>query len=279
MIQLPTQSEFEMLKTFIHPKSLTIYNPSISAGTSGNSDRIQLKNSLKEARQLLSLHHLDAGAIETLLRPAEKLLDGEEFRASRQHGLALFMHQDFFEYYHLPSKGYEASVTFGTGFELEPLEQIIRDNPPYYVLALSHNDVRLLQGDQYTIEQLDIQAFPSNMLQTLNIDEIPQNIIEMHNVGSAGNGRGTEAFHGQYDKTHVDKAMLTEFFRRIDAKLHAITKDKIPLILGGVEYLLPLYRQVSTYPHLVLDEIRGNLERAPLEFIRERAYALVTPEA
>lgn len=275
MIQLPTKTEIETLQAFFKPNSVSIYAPYIAPSSPNNPNRIQLKNLLKQARQLLTDAKLSSREIAATLQPAEKLLDGDEFRTNHEHNLALFMHHDCFAYYHLPAEATVSSVQMDKGFNLQPIIELLNDNLPYYVLRLSHNDVQLLKGDRYYIEQLQLQKFPTNMEQELNIDEYP-NEIQTHSIAAASKGKGSEAFHGQYNETQVDKEMLIKFFRRIDQKLHDALKDKTtPLIIAGVDYLLPLYRQVSTYPHLLLDEIRGNLEHASLDFVREHASTIL----
>ena len=89
-------------------------------------------------------------------------------------------------------------------------------------------------------------------------------------------GKGSEAYHGQYNVSQTDKAMLLEFFRRIDKRLHTFlqTKQK-PLILAGVGYLVPIYRQINTYQHLLPSSIGGNLERTKPDSIREHALSLI----
>lgn len=276
MIQLPAKTEIETLQAFFKPNSLSIYTSYIAPTSPNNPNRIQLKNLLKEAHRLLSEQGLRSNEVTAILQPANKLLDGEEFRTNHNHSLALFIHQEVFTYYHLPPEGILSSVHIGQGFELQPIRELLNNNPPYYVLLLSHNNVQLLSGDRYHIEHLQVPGLPTNMEQTLQIDEYP-NEIQTHSIASAGRGKGSEAFHGQYNEAQVDKEMLVKFFRQIDRTLHHALKDTtIPLIIAGVDYLLPLYRQVSTYPYLLLNEIQGSLEHASLATIQERATQLIS---
>ncbi|MCE2703319.1 MAG: hypothetical protein LW859_39355 [Anabaena sp. 49633_E8] len=47
----------------------------------------------------------------------------------------------------------------------------------------------------------------------------------------------------------------------VDSALHKkLRGEKAPLILAGVEYLLPIYRQANTYPYLAETGITGNAE-------------------
>lgn len=279
MIKLPTEADIETLQAFQKPHSLSLYAPYITPSSPNNPNRIQLKNLLKEARQLLAAEGLSAREIATTLQPAEKLLDGDEFRVNHRHSLALFIHPDFFAYYRLPAEDTAPSVRIDNGFNVQPIIELISTNPAYYVLLLSHNNVQFLKGDCYYIEPLQLPGLPVNMEQELNIDEYP-NEVQTHSVAAASRGKGSEAFHGQYNDTQVDKDMLTKFFRRIDHKLRVVLKDTtLPLVIAGVDYLLPLYRQVSTYPHLLVDEIQGSQEHTTLEAVRERASELVMRSA
>ena len=276
MIKLPTEAEIETLQAFQKPHCLSIYAPYIAPISANNPNRIQLKNLLKEARQLLLAEKLSARQIATMLESVEKLIDGDEFRINHGHSLALFIHQDFFVYYRLPAEETAPSVRIDNGFNVQPIIELVSTNPAYYVLLLNHNNVQLLKGDRYHIEPFQLPGLPINMEQELNIDQQP-NEIQTHTVAAASRGKGSEGFHGQYEETQVDKEMLTQFFRRIDHKLHGALKDTTtPLIIAGVEYLLPLYRQVSTYPYLLLDEIKGSLEHASLDEVREQASQLIT---
>jgi hypothetical protein len=276
MIQLPTNTEIKTLKAFKEPDSLSIYAPYIAPNSSDNPNRTQLKNFLKEARQQLLTKELDEREIDALLLPAKKLLDSEEFRMNYKHSLVVFIGHNFFRYYHLPPKGVTSSLIIGKGFSVQPIVIILDKSPSYFVLLLSHNGVQLLKGNRYNIEQ--IQEFPTAMKQDLNIDEYPK-ARQTHTVAPASQGKGSEKFHGQYNQTQVDKEMLVKFFRHIDIKLQKVIKnEKIPLVIAGVEYLLPIYRQVNTYPHLLADEIQGSLEHTPLDSIRKKAFKILARE-
>ena len=52
---------------------------------------------------------------------------------------------------------------------------------------------------------------------------------------------------------------------------------RAPLVLAGVEYLLPIYREASRYRHLVDDGLTGNPEGVHVKDLHERAWELVKP--
>lgn len=77
---------------------------------------------------------------------------------------------------------------------------------------------------------------------------------------------------------HAIKLDLERFFRRLDAGLAARMHDEhAPLVLAGVHYLLPIYRGVSTYPHLVDAVLEGNPDGLSAAELQRRAWPLVWP--
>jgi len=50
-----------------------------------------------------------------------------------------------------------------------------------------------------------------------------------------------------------------------------------PLILAGVAYLFPLYREANTYPHLLEEGVPGNPDRVSLETLHKQAWTIVGP--
>lgn len=274
MIQLPTKAQLKTLQAYKKPCLLSIYSPYIKPNSPDNNpNRTQLKNLLKESRQLLLAYGLNERDIEELLKPANKLLDGDEFRLNHKHSLALFIGRDFFQYYHLSSRSVTMSVALNDKFNLKPITDIINKDSAYFVLILSHNGAKLLRGDKYNIEPVEIYG---TMKKDLKIDEYPRE-YQTHTVAPASTGKGSERTHGQYNESQVNKDMLLKFFARIDTKMSKIMKkEKLPLVIAGVEYLLPLYRQINTYTKLIENELQGNYENTPLDTIRKRASKIIS---
>lgn len=276
MVQLPGSEDLEQLKNFKEPFCLTIYVPHIEIDPSGatNPNRIELKNLLRQAEIALLDDDVEPRIVKKTLRPARELLDGDEFWPLRSESLALFAYPDLFKYYYLPGD-IPYMLTIGSGFNLGPLLTIMRRNRPYLVLALSHKNVQLYEGDRFSLRKLRLKNFPANLKRALNIDEYPK-AFENHPIGAGGN-RGTEGVHGQYNVRETDKQMLLLFFQLIDRSLRQfLQKKNEPLILAGVEYLLPIYRQANTSPYLLDEAITGNVEHVSWDTLRKRAWSVVS---
>lgn len=275
MINFPSRKELQELKAFKEPFCLTVYAPFIDPNTPANPNRIELKNLLREAQTALLSAGASTAHVRKTLRPALQLVESQQLRPLRHKSIVLFMHPKMFRYYYIPDETMPYQLTVERGFDVEPLLKSLEDNKQYFVLTLSHKNVRLYKGDRYELTPIRLKNFPTSLKEALNIDEYPQS-RETHTIAPASSGKGSEAFHEQYNVRQTDKAMLLEFFIRIDRRLHRLlVRQSRPLIIAGVKYLLPIYRKINTYTDLLGEAIIGNHERANLKTIREKAWRLV----
>jgi len=83
-------------------------------------------------------------------------------------------------------------------------------------------------------------------------------------------------YHG-HDPSDEEKGRLLRWFHRIDDDLPGILRGGAPLVLAGVEYLLPLYREANSYSSLVEEGIPGNADGAKPEELHSKALAIVEP--
>jgi len=275
MTVLPNTKELEELKRFKEPFCLTMYIPLLEPQPSTNPNKIQLKKLLHEGEKALKDAGVNEKTIGKTTSKAHSLLMNQAFWPFQHLGLVLFMHPRLFRYYWVPDPDVPYMLTVERGFNLEPLLNVMENDKPYYVLALSHNDVRFFKGGHYGLKDLRLKNLPTNLVETLRIDEYP-NETETHTVAPASRAAHSEAFHGQYNERETDKDMLYQFFRRIDQRLHTFLHNKrTPLIIASVDYLLPIYRRANTYPYLLPRGIGGNPQHMQLDDIRKQAWKIL----
>jgi len=277
MARLPTSDELRDLEAFAKPYCVTVYAPATEPSGMGrdNPSRIELKNLLDQAEAELLGEGVPPHDVRKTLRQARELISSQEFRPLHDEGFVLFAHPDMFRFYHFPAE-LPHLVSIGSGFQLGPLQDAIRDNQPYLVLALSHKHVRMFEGDRFHIRQLRLKNFPADMKESLGIDEYP-NTADARRSPPTGGHQTAEITHTEYSVSQTDKEMLFLFFRKIDASLRKFLQRKgEPLVLAGVQYLLPIYRQANTSPYLVPGGLAGNLEHVRPDSIRQRAWQLIT---
>ncbi len=261
------------------PACVSIYLPAHRAGNEKQQDPIRLKNLVAEAERRLEAQEMRTPDIQALLAPAAELAPQHNFWQQPADGLALFLAPDFFRVYHLPFEVQELMMVGGR-FHLKPMLPLLRPDGQFYVLALSQNQVRMLQGSRYTVAEVDLSGVPQSLSEVLD-GETKEEHAQFHTSTANPGGRGGERpaiFFGHGGGEEDGKTDILRFFHQVDAGVREwLGPRQAPLVLAGVDYLLPLYREANSYPHLVEDGITGNPEELRPEELHAGAWEIVRP--
>jgi hypothetical protein len=250
--------------------------PTHRLGREQQQDPIRLKNLLAEAEAKLLANGLRRPEAQKLMRPAEELLWNRDFWQHQADGLAIFLTHAFYKIYRLPFE-FEETISTGTSFYIKPLLPCLGRGVNYYVLAVSLNNIRLFEGNAETMNEIKLN-FPTSMEATLWTDD-PEKYLNMHSGSiSLGPGKGgAGVFHG-HDPADEDKKNILRFFQSVTQGLDDLLEGKnIPMVLAGVDYLLPIYREASSYHNLLEDAILGNPDRENMKDLHEKAWKIVRP--
>ncbi len=183
-----------------------------------------------------------------------------------------------FRHYSLPS-AFEPVVVVSDRFHVKPLIPMLSEDGRFYVLALSQNNVRLLQCSRYHCRHVDLKETPTSMAQALRFDE-PQHQRSARSGGPTGSGRGGMVFHTQADDSDksVHKENIRQFLHQVENGVTRIlTGERAPLVLAAVGNVRATYGEVNTYPHLVAGHVDGNPDHVRDEELREAGWAIVEP--
>lgn len=267
------------LKTLTEKPSgscVSIYMPTHRMGTTTQQDPIRFKNLMRQAEELLVGGGLRGQDARDLLEPAKKL-DNSEFWQYQSDGLAIFISTNVFRHYCLPLD-FEELVVVTDRFHFKPLLPLLTGDGKFYILALSQNDVRLLQGTRYSVSDVDLADVPQSIAEALKYDD-PEKQFQFHTgTPSAGSGDRAGMFHGQGAGNDEQKDRLLRYFRKVSGGLEDLLKNqRVPLVLAGVDYLLPIYKEANNYPHLMEDGITGNPEELKAEELHSSAWKIVQP--
>jgi hypothetical protein len=273
-----TKDELGMLTRISGEWCVSIYMPTHRVGQGTQEDPIRLRNLLDEAEEHLTAGGLRTPEVESLLGPARDLVQNGLFWQYQSDGLVIFLASGTFRRYRLPF-GFEALVVVTDRFHVKPLLPLLSGDGGFYVLALSQSEVRLLQGTRYSIGEVDVEGIPSGLAEALRYDD-PEKQLQFHTGtrGPGGVGEHPAAFHGQGVGTDDEKENILRYFHKVDSGLHGLLRDEhAPLVLAGVDYLLPIYREANTYPHLVEKGIEGNPDELSVGELQRQAWAIVQP--
>jgi hypothetical protein len=175
---------------------------------------------------------------------------------------------------------FEEFVAVMDHFHVKPLLPLFTGDGQFYVLALSQNEVRLLNGTRYSVGEVDIGQLGGSLAEAIpSVNH--QMSLQQHTSGSSGgmSGKGSVTFHGQSGGSDENaKTELLQYFRLVaDGLKEFLLGDRVPLVLAGVEYLLPIYKEANTYPNLVDTVIKGNPDMLSAEELHERAWEIISP--
>ena len=272
-----TSAELHHLISSQQKPCVSIYLPTHRRGPEVEQDPIRLKNSLRKAERLLSDGGMRSLEVNRLLGPARKLLESSQFWRHQSDGLAIFLSSDEFRHYELPYH-FDEVVVVTDRFHVKPLLPILTDEARFYVLAISQNQVRLLQGSAFSVSEMNLDGVASSLAETLDPDRNQSHLQFYTGTSSRGGGRRDAIFHGMGGGEEDHKKDIQKFFSQVDRGIAELLKDDPgPLVLAGVDYLLSLYREVSRYPHLVDTGIPGNPEDESAEDLHRQAWGMVEP--
>ncbi len=268
----------EDLKTLLTPSGelhISLYMPTHRAPVEGRQDLVRYKNLLRETEEKLIRGGLRGAEATEFVAPLQKLLGDLSFWQYRGDGLAVFLSHDMVRSYRLPLR-FEERVVVAHRFHLKPLIPLFIENSGFYVLALSQNQIRLLQGNRYGAWEMELAHIPTSLTEAIGYDE-PERQLQVRGKASTGGGGGNAVFfaHGGVECCKED---IHRYFQKIDKGLQELLRsDRTPLLLAGVDYLLPIYREVNSYPHLMAEGIIGNPEMLSAGELQARAWKVVQP--
>lgn len=278
IMSIITSEEFIEIVNYKSSPCISIYLPTHRAGNEVNEkqDAIAFKNELQDTRLALLSEGLDEQLINELLNPAFMLCKDDAFWNDQLNGLVIFIANGFFKTIKLPFT-VNAEYYINSTFLISPLMPLLTNNEPFYLLAISKHNAKFYQGDAYSLEPLDVEGMPNGMEDVVHFEE-----KEGQQLHRRGGGNGSErgaSLHGHGSGQLDEKDNIALYFEEVDRTLWTqVLHDKnVPLVLAGVEYLLPIYKSVSKYNFIAGEGITGNHDRDNLNNLHTQACELLAP--
>jgi len=248
---------------------VSFYMPTMR-GAEAQQNVIRFRNLLREAEGQLSQVGMRVPDIEAFLGPAQGLLNDAALWRSTRDGLAVFVAENHLSHYYLP-EAVEEVVTVRRRFHLKPLLALLSGDGRFYVLALSQDQVRLLEGTRDSVAEIELVGLPESLSEALQYDRSERQMRAGAVAAPAGSVHGT----GTDEETKLD---ILRYFQMVDRGLRDMLGDqRVPLVVAGVDYLLPIYRQANSYPYLVDTGVIGNPQTLNAKELHRRAWEIVRP--
>ncbi len=260
-----TKEKFEKLVQVEDTPCISIYIPTYRAGKA-QEDRIRLKNALSNAKnQLMETGWTEKESLKFLKKGFE-VLDDESFFLHLSDGLAMFFTEGEYQYFTVPIN-FDEQVHCSKHFYLLPLIPLLNQQSPFYLLALSQGGVKLFEIEQFAITPVEIEdVVPENIDAALALEEVEQS-LQAH----SGNSHNNPIYHGQGSGKDRKNFEIAYYFRKIHDGLKKVLPDGDPIMLAGVDYLIPIFKDVAKYPSIMEAHVSGNTEDISPATLHEKA--------
>jgi hypothetical protein len=258
---------------------VSLFMPAHRVGTDVQQDPIRYRNLLNEAEERLIKSGMRKSDAQNYLTSARNLLNDPLFWQHQSDGLAVFISQDELQTYRLPLD-FDELVVVAKRFHVKPLFPLFSSDSRFYILALSQNEIRIMEGTRFNVDEIDVEDIPENLAKALQWDD-PEAHLQFHTAeGPSTGGSAPETiYHGHGGSAEKEaKTNILRYFQKVDAGLKSVlAEETAPLILAGVDYLLPLYRDANSYRNLMETSIPGNPEELSANELHRRAWEILEP--
>ncbi|MGX0905246.1 hypothetical protein ACSSV8_003840 [Roseovarius sp. MBR-79] len=238
-VDIPTHPEIRALIEARADACVSIYLPTTPETQHVTLSRISFGNLTRTA-----LGQLDAAGFDKRRRAAleEKLLaldEDDEFWRFQANSLAVLATPDSLRTFRLATEVTE-TVEVSDRFHLKPLMRAMAFRQHAFVLALSENDVRL------------VEVFADHPATLVSVSDLPDSAADATGRASVNNlTQGTTQANSE-----GQKKLLLSFARKVDAALRPVLAGReTPLILAATEPVGPMFRAVNSYPGLLAEGI------------------------
>ncbi|MBV9962718.1 MAG: hypothetical protein JO072_10760 [Parafilimonas sp.] len=255
---------------------ISIFLQTHKAGVEVNerNDVISFKNALQKAEAILKERKVATATIQNLLAPGYDLLRDDAFWLQQSPGLAFFIADNYFKYIRMPfaSEGY---INAEDTFYVTPLIPAMLTNEYFYVLVISKKQCKLFRADAFSIHAVHVENLPDGIASELGDTDVATTF----RAGGRG-GTGGANFHGMGGgNNNDDKAYLANYFEAADDEIwkQVLHNETAPLLLAGVEYLIPVYKSVSDYNHIWEAALTGNHEHDALSNLHQQSLEIMQP--
>jgi hypothetical protein len=272
-----SRDELDMLIEQPASPCVSLFLPIEHAEPARQQNPVRFEHLLWQAEERLIVHGLGAATAHDLLAPAYQLIGDRSFWAHQADGLAAFAAADMFHIYRLPLTFAELIIVDERP-HIAPLLPLLSGDDQFYLLTIGLGGVRLFQGTQYGLIPIMLHDVPASLQDALKYDEFTKQPQFHSGVPGRGGERGA-IFHGQAarDGTIVKEETL-RYFQQVERGVrHTLRDEHAPLLLAGIAYLVPIYREANTYAHLLEDVIAINPDDLQPDELHARAWARVAP--
>lgn len=266
-----TRKIFQELAEVQQYPCVSIYIPTERAGDNKKT-RIRFKNQIQNVRDELHQRGMQGNHVLEMTHPLEMLYEDTEIWRHMSDGLAVFLNPGKFAYSTFPIR-FKDYAEVNTRFYLLPLMPVFNGDGRFFILPLSLNQVRLLEGTRDHVTEIPVDdLIPQTLEDTVGSDYEERSL--QFRSGQTGGAQGM--YHGQGRGKDFKKDEIIKHLREVDKSLMEVLQGhNAPLVLACVDSIFSLYRKVSSYSPLFKKNISGNPDELSMQELHKKAWPLL----
>jgi hypothetical protein len=255
---------------------ISVFIGTHNAGVEVNEkyDIIQFKNTLQKLEMILKEKNLLQTTIDSMLKPGYELLRNDEFWMQQSPGLAVFISEGYFKYIKMRQSPVEETIV-ESSFYVTPLLPLMVSKEYFYLLVISKKQAKLFRADAFGMEHIPVEGVPNGIAEEIGDTDVS---TTFRNNGHAGTVGANAHGHGG-GNNNDDKIYISNYLESVDDAIwkNVLHNENVPLLLAGVEYLIPIYKSVSDYKNIWEVALTGSHEHDNTTDLYKQAREIMEP--
>jgi hypothetical protein len=245
----------EELFYYSNDACISAYMPLHRTGADVNDqvNQISFKNIIQRASEVLEWRNYNAA---DWLTPAYTLLHDDDFwKNTNAAGIAFFIADGFFKYVFLPEASREL-LQINHKFLISPLVPYAMDRDYFYVLVISKKQSKLFRANRFEIHYVPIAEMPNGIEDVVHIEEKDDQTL----FRSANSGGRSSANYRRMGSGMDEKQNIASYLAEVDSTIRksVLSNEHVPLLIAGVDYLIPIFKSVTHYNNVWNASITGS---------------------
>jgi hypothetical protein len=260
---------------------ISFYLPTNRSGIEVNEqkDQINFKTELQTLERMLKSKKLDQSTIQRMLEPGYELLRNNEVWYNMTEGLGVFITEKSFRYVKLPETPRQCRV-IDTSFCVAPMACMLTSTEYFYLLVISKHTSKLFKADAFGMQHIPVEGVPQGVDEVKRLSDLDATTFRSGSSGKrAAPVAETGVYHGVGGGNPDDKTNIAVYFETVDDVYFKtiFNKENAPLLLAGVEYLIPIYKSVCDYHNVCEQSLRGSYEHMDTSTLYKQAREVMQP--
>ena len=238
---------------------LSVYMPLSTASTAGQNpnakqNALLWKELLAGLDRKLEPHGAQGRDLLRSIATWDAIAEGRE---QEGQSVAVLRSREVFAIAWLDSRVKERAEV-GPRFFIRPLLADLSGSKNFYLLALSQGNTRLLRCTTRTSEEVALPSQTATTYTAYMNTAKPDHVRDNRASPGPSSGASPGIMFGTVTDAEDWDQYMAHYFRQIDRGVGEALRGRTePLVLCAVEYEIPLYKTVNTYPHLIGEVVRG----------------------